>query len=170
MPQTGSSPGWDPGAYSQAGYVQNYDQQGYYEQGDRQDLFDPKSGSSNAKILLVRLTPELAEMVPETLVRQRQLFPISFVNNSLTIAMVHPQDLPAVDDVHLAVKKKLGKSVNIKTVLITEDEFYSFLNEHYYQVFEDNQSGSNDQSQQGYYQQDGQQSSYDVQDYEERPE
>jgi type IV pilus assembly protein PilB len=88
-------------------------------------------GISYVNIKSVTFTPELVELVPENLIRQRQLIPINFVGNNLTIAMVNPQDLPAIDDVRMAVSKKIGKSVNVRAVVITEDDFYSFLNEQF---------------------------------------
>lgn len=95
------------------------------------DALELQFGISYVNIKNVKLTAELAGMVPENLMRQRQLIPISFVGNSLTIAMVNPQDLPAIDDVRLAVSKKIGKSVNVRAVVITEDDFYAFLNEQF---------------------------------------
>ncbi|HEY9841349.1 MAG TPA: GspE/PulE family protein [Candidatus Obscuribacterales bacterium] len=95
------------------------------------DALELQFGISYVNIKNIKMTPDLAGMVPENLMRQRQLIPISFVGNSLTIAMVNPQDLPAVDDVRLAVSKKIGKSVNVRAVVITEDDFYAFLNEQF---------------------------------------
>lgn len=88
-------------------------------------------GISYVNIKSITFTPELVETVPENLIRQRQLIPINFVGNNLTIAMVNPQDLPAIDDVRMAVSKKVGKSVNVRAVVITEDDFYAFLNEQF---------------------------------------
>lgn len=95
------------------------------------DALELQFGISYVNVKNIKLTPDLISMVPENLMRQRQLIPISFVGNSLTIAMVNPQDLPAVDDVRMAVSKKIGKSVNVRAVVITEDDFYAFLNEQF---------------------------------------
>lgn len=95
------------------------------------DALELQFGISYVNVKNIKLTPELISMVPENLMRQRQLIPISFVGNSLTIAMVNPQDLPAVDDVRMAVTKKIGKSVSVRAVVITEDDFYAFLNEQF---------------------------------------
>lgn len=88
-------------------------------------------GISYVNLKTITLTPDLVELVPENLIRQRQLVPINFVGNNLTIAMVNPQDLPAIDDVRMAVSKKIGKSINVRAVVITEDDFYGFLNEQF---------------------------------------
>ena len=94
------------------------------------DALELQFGISYVNVRNIKLTPELAEMVPENLIRQRQLIPINYVGNNLTIAMVNPQDLPAIDDVRMAVSKKIGKSVSVRSVVITEDDFFAFINEH----------------------------------------
>ncbi len=95
------------------------------------DALELQFGISYVNIKSITFTPELAELVPENLIRQRQLIPINMVGNQLTIAMVNPQDLPAIDDVRMAVSKKIGKSANVRAVVITEDDFYAFLNEQF---------------------------------------
>lgn len=95
------------------------------------DALELQFGISYVNVRTIKLTAELAGMVPENLIRQRQLIPINMAGNSLTIAMVNPQDLPAIDDVRMAVSKKFGKSINVRAVVITEDDFYAFLNEQF---------------------------------------
>lgn len=95
------------------------------------DALELQFGISYVNVKNISITPELIALIPENLMRQRQLIPISLAGNSLTIAMVNPQDLPAIDDVRLAVTKKMGKSVNVRSVVITEDDFYAFLNEQF---------------------------------------
>ncbi|MGV3525176.1 MAG: GspE/PulE family protein [Candidatus Sericytochromatia bacterium] len=103
----------------------------YVTEGNIKDALELQFGISYANVKNVKMTAELAGLVPENLMRQRQLIPISFAGNSLTIAMVNPQDLPAVDDVRMAVSKKIGKSVSVRAVVITEDDFYAFMNEQF---------------------------------------
>lgn len=93
------------------------------------DALELQFGISYVNVRNIKLTPELADLVPENLIRQRQLIPINFVGTNLTIAMVNPQDLPAIDDVRMAVSKKIGKSISVRSVVITEDDFYAFINE-----------------------------------------
>lgn len=93
------------------------------------DALELQFGISYVNVRTIKLTPELAVLIPENLIRQRMLLPISFSGNQLTIAMVNPQDLPAIDDVRMAVSKKIGKSVNVRAVVITEDDFFAFINE-----------------------------------------
>lgn len=101
----------------------------YVTESNIKDALELQFGISYVNIKTVKLTPELLGLIPENLIRQRQIIPIHFVNNNLTIAMVNPQDLPAIDDVRMAVSKKIGKSVNVRAVVITEDDFYTFLTE-----------------------------------------
>jgi type IV pilus assembly protein PilB len=101
----------------------------YVTESNIKDALELQFGISYVNIKTIKLTADLLGMIPENLMRQRQIIPINFVNNNLTIAMVNPQDLPAIDDVRLSVSKKIGKSVTVRAVVITEDDFYTFLNE-----------------------------------------
>lgn len=101
----------------------------YVTESNIKDALELQFGISYVNIKTIKLTPELLGMIPENLIRQRQIIPINFVNNNLTIAMVNPQDLPAIDDVRMSVSKKIGKSINVRAVVITEDDFYAFLTE-----------------------------------------
>ncbi|MGE3727344.1 MAG: ATPase, T2SS/T4P/T4SS family [Candidatus Sericytochromatia bacterium] len=101
----------------------------YVTESNIKDALELQFGISYVNVKTIKLNADLLNMIPENLMRQRQIIPVNFVNNNLTIAMVNPQDLPAIDDVRLSVSKKIGKSVTVRAVVITEDDFYSFLNE-----------------------------------------
>jgi type IV pilus assembly protein PilB len=102
----------------------------YVTESNIKDALELQFGISYVNVKSIKLTPELLHLIPDNLIRQRQIIPINFVNNNLTIAMVNPQDLPAIDDVRLSVSKKIGKSITVRAVVITEDDFYAFMNEH----------------------------------------
>lgn len=101
----------------------------YVTESNIKDALELQFGISYVNVNSIKLTKELMSLIPENLMRQRQIIPISFNNNNLTIAMVNPQDLPAIDDVRLAVTKTVGKTVNVRPVVITEDDFFTFMNE-----------------------------------------
>lgn len=103
----------------------------YVTENNIKDALELQFGISYVNIRSLSPPPEVMALFPEILMRQRQLIPISLNNNQLTIAMVNPQDLPALDDVRLAATKKIGRSINVRAVVITEDDFFAFLSQHF---------------------------------------
>ncbi len=75
-------------------------------------------------ISLAKSQPELAtlEMLPEKLIRQHQVIPLELAGNTLTVAMVNPNNLLALDD----IKYRLRGMV-IKPLVCTEDDFQHFM-------------------------------------------
>jgi type IV pilus assembly protein PilB len=62
------------------------------------------------------------ELLPEKVMRQHQVVPISKEDNKLTIAMVNPNNLLALDD----IKYRL-KGITVQPVVCTEDDFQHFM-------------------------------------------
>ena len=100
---------------------------GYVTENNIKDALELQYGINYVNPKHVNITPEVLSMVPEAMIRQHQMIPISFSNNRLTLAMVDPTNLPAIDDVRL----RLGKGVSINSVVITEDDFYRFLDQYF---------------------------------------
>ncbi|MFN4152727.1 MAG: GspE/PulE family protein, partial [Candidatus Sericytochromatia bacterium] len=100
---------------------------GYVSETNIKDALELQYGINYVNPKHVNITPEVLSMVPENLIRQHQMIPISFSNNRLTLAMVDPTNLPAIDDVRF----RLGKNISVNTVVITEDDFYRFLDTYF---------------------------------------
>jgi type IV pilus assembly protein PilB len=66
--------------------------------------------------------PDVMYVLPEAVMRQYQVVPIARQGNRLTLAMVNPNNLIALDD----VKYRL-KGIQIKPVVCTEDDFQHFM-------------------------------------------
>ena len=62
------------------------------------------------------------ELLPEKVMRQHQVVPLSLEGKDLTLAMVNPNNLLAMDD----IKYRL-KSVTVRPVVCTEDDFQHFM-------------------------------------------
>ncbi|HEY9787426.1 MAG TPA: ATPase, T2SS/T4P/T4SS family [Candidatus Obscuribacterales bacterium] len=75
-------------------------------------------------ISLATTEPQLGalELLPETVMRQHQLVPVAQEGNLLTVAMVNPNNLLALDD----IKYRL-KGMQIKPMVCTEDDFQHFM-------------------------------------------
>ena len=100
---------------------------GYVTENNIKDALELQFGITYVNLNKVIITPEVLKMIPEHIIRQYQVIPVTFANNTLTIGMVDPTNLPAIDDVRL----RLGKGMSVKTQVITEDDFYKLMNEHF---------------------------------------
>jgi type IV pilus assembly protein PilB len=96
--------------------------QGYISEASIKDALELQYGLRYVNLRKIKVAPEVLKMVPENLIRQHQIIPIQFANNRLTLAMVDPTNLIAIDDVRF-----LLKGVAVQPVIITEDEYYQFL-------------------------------------------
>lgn len=81
---------------------------------------------------------ELVSLLPEVIMRQHQIVPISRQGNRITIAMVNPNNLLALDD----VKYRL-KGLQIRPVVCTEDDFQHFM-ESVYNLRDEGQNDTHD--------------------------
>jgi len=84
----------------------------------------------------IQLTPEMIELIPKKLAYQYHCIPISLVSNLLTVAMVDPTNLIALDDLKEATQMKVvpifSGASEIKNAL---DEYYQ-VSEHLAEVIE----------------------------------
>ena len=116
---------------------------GILEQGDFQGLLlqHPKIGVSLMKIMAERLErasenvgiefvslgklqfdARVLALLPEQSILQHRVLPIAFANSRLTLAMVNPNNILALDDV-----RRFVKGVMIEPVACSEEEFNRFL-------------------------------------------
>lgn len=65
---------------------------------------------------------EALTLLPEAVMRQHQVVPIMRDGNRLTLAMVNPNNLMALDDIKVRLK-----GTQIKPVVCTEDDFQQFM-------------------------------------------
>ncbi|NIS69570.1 MAG: hypothetical protein GTO12_11645 [Proteobacteria bacterium] len=77
------------------------------------------------------IAPELINFLPERLVRQYRALPISIEDGTLTVAMVNPFDIIAIDDLRTITNCK------IKTAIISKSRFELLINRHYDNGFSD---------------------------------
>ncbi len=72
-----------------------------------------------------KIDPEIVKMIPEKLARKHQIVPVSRIGNTLTLAMVDPFNIIAVDDIGILTKSK------IDCVLATEKDILDALEKAY---------------------------------------
>src|SRR2546430_4260769 len=69
-----------------------------------------------------KFDPRVVGLLPQTLCVLHKVVPISYVNNSVTLAMVNPSNLLAFDDV-----RRYIKGVVIEPQVCTEEDFKKFM-------------------------------------------
>jgi type IV pilus assembly protein PilB len=67
------------------------------------------------------IDPEIIDLIPEGLARKHLLIPILRIDNDLTVAMVDPSDVFALDELHmktgLSIEPALATEINVKKAL-----------------------------------------------------
>src|SRR2546421_8728260 len=69
-----------------------------------------------------KFDPRVVGLLPQTLVQLHKVVPVSYVNNSVTLAMVNPSNLVAFDDVRRYIKGAV-----IEPQGCTEEDFKKFM-------------------------------------------
>ena len=62
-------------------------------------------------------------LLPQTMMVQHKVIPVAFANNRLTLAMVNPNNIIALDDI-----RRVIKGVMIEPVVTTDEDFRKFMN------------------------------------------
>jgi type II secretory ATPase GspE/PulE/Tfp pilus assembly ATPase PilB-like protein len=68
-------------------------------------------------------------LLPQTIMQQHKVIPVAFINNRLSLAMVNPNNIIALDDI-----RRIIKGVMIEPVVITEEDFKKFMSTTYHQL------------------------------------
>lgn len=79
--------------------------------------------------------PECLALLPEAVMRQHQLVPVSKDGNRISIAMVNPNNLVALDDIKMRLK-----GMQVKLSVCTEDDFQGFMETIYSKHLSDKKS------------------------------
>jgi type IV pilus assembly protein PilB len=96
---------------------------------DRLEATSQHFGAEFVNIGRLQFDPRVLALLPQPLIQQHKVIPISFCNNRLTLAMVNPNNLVALDDV-----RRIIKGVMIEPVVTTEDDFKKFMTTIYPQL------------------------------------
>jgi type IV pilus assembly protein PilB len=78
--------------------------QGYVTEASIKDALELQYGLRYINLRKTKVPPEVLKLIPENLMRQHMIIPVALTNNRLTLAMVDPQNLIAVDDVRFMLK------------------------------------------------------------------
>jgi type IV pilus assembly protein PilB len=100
--------------------------QGFISEASIKDALELQYGLRYVNLKKIKIAPEVLKVIPENLIRQHQLIPVQHANNRIVVAMVDPTNLIAIDDVRF-----LLKGVSVQPVIITEDDYFAFLETHF---------------------------------------
>jgi len=68
-------------------------------------------------------------LLPQQMMLQHKVIPVAFINNRLSLAMVNPNNIIALDDI-----RRIIKGVMIEPVVTTEEDFRKFMSTTYMQL------------------------------------
>ena len=104
---------------------------------DRLDAANRHVGIDFVNLSRVKIDPRVLRLLPQPLVNEHKVVPISFANNRLTLAMTNPSNVVAFDDV-----RRVIKGVLIEPAVITEDDFRRFMSSTYAQLMAQDEAAS----------------------------
>jgi type IV pilus assembly protein PilB len=74
----------------------------------------------------LQIDPRVVALLPQQMMLQHRVIPVAFCNNRLTLAMVNPNNLIALDDI-----RRIIKGVAIEPVVTTEEDLRKFMGSTY---------------------------------------
>jgi type IV pilus assembly protein PilB len=89
---------------------------------ERLDEASQQTGIEYINLAKLQFDPRVLKLLPQQMVQQHHVLPVAFSNNRLTLVMVNPNNLVALDDV-----RRVIKGVIIEPVVTPEDDFKRFL-------------------------------------------
>jgi type IV pilus assembly protein PilB len=104
---------------------------------ERLDAANRHIGIDFVNLSRVKVDPRVLRLLPQTIVNEHKVVPISFANNRLTLAMTNPSNVVAFDDV-----RRVIKGVLIEPAAVAEEDFKRFMASSYAQLVAQNDDGA----------------------------
>jgi type IV pilus assembly protein PilB len=89
---------------------------------ERLDEADQQAGIEYINLSRLQFDARVLKLLPQQMILQHHVLPLALANNRLTLAMVNPSNLVALDDV-----RRVVKGVIIEPVVTSEDDFKRFM-------------------------------------------
>ena len=96
---------------------------------ERLEESNQSSGIEYINLAKLQFDPRVMKLLPEPMMLQHKVLPVAFSNNRLTLAMVNPNNLIALDDV-----RRIIKGVIIEPVVTSEEDFKRFMTTSYGEI------------------------------------
>ncbi len=111
---------------------------------ERLEESNQQAGIEYINLGRLQLDARVIKLLPQQMLLQHKVIPVAFVNNRLTLALVNPNNLIALDDV-----RRIIKGVMIEPVVTSEDDFKRFMSTTYIEMLkkeEEKQSAAKEQA------------------------
>ncbi len=95
----------------------------------RIEEMNAQKGMGYISLTNLKLDRDIISLIPQQLVTKYMMIPTGFSNNTVTLAMVNPHDILAIDEA-----RKFIKGVAIDPVLVSEEEFKKFMESEYQNI------------------------------------
>jgi type IV pilus assembly protein PilB len=109
---------------------------------DRLEAANRHVGIDFVNLSRVKIDPRVLRLLPQAIINEHRVVPISFANNRLTLAMTNPSNVVAFDDV-----RRVIKGVLIEPAVVTDDDFKRFMASSYPQLVAADDGGAGPQRQ-----------------------
>ncbi|HOJ71742.1 MAG TPA: ATPase, T2SS/T4P/T4SS family [Syntrophorhabdaceae bacterium] len=96
---------------------------------ERIESLNAQKGMGMVSLAKLKLDADVLSFIPEQLIKKYRILPIAYSNSTLSLAMVNPNDLLAIDEV-----RKFIKGLAIEPVVISEDDFKTFMEKEYPEI------------------------------------
>lgn len=93
---------------------------------ERLDEASQQTGYDYINLAKLQFDPRVIKLLPRQIVEQQRVMPVAFLNNRLTLAMVNPNNLAALEEV-----RRVIKGVIIEPATTSEDDFKRFMTSAY---------------------------------------
>ncbi len=100
-------------------------EQGIVEESQISKILESQLGIPYIDLEKTYIDPELPRLIPEKMARQRIMIPVSLNDQTLTLAMMNPTDIYAIDDA------KLSTGLNIHPVIAGRQDIMSAIGLYY---------------------------------------
>jgi len=98
---------------------------------ERIETQNTQQGMGIKSLSKIKIDSEVLSLIPKQLITRYKILPIAYSNSTLTLGMVNPADLLAVDEV-----RKFIKGLAIEQVLILDNELNTFMEKEYPAIME----------------------------------
>jgi len=102
------------------------------------------TGIDYINLAKLQFDTRVVNLLPQPLILQHKVIPVAFSNNRLSLAMVNPNNLVALDDV-----RRIVKGVIIEPVVTSEEDFRRFMSVTFPELLKKEEERKANQSKQG---------------------
>jgi type IV pilus assembly protein PilB len=106
---------------------------------ERIEEMNAQKGIGMVSLSKLKLDADVLSLIPQQLIMRYKMLPVAYSNQTLTLAMVNPHDLLALDEA-----RKFIKGVAIDPVVVAGDDFKRFMEKDYQEIFKSDEDGRAD--------------------------